>query len=500
MSQIQTASPGRGCVRERSSKFLGASVIALIFSSFLQPVSAETELNQGSNVVVQWNSVMLQAIRDTNPGPPIVARALAITHTCMYDAWAAYDEFATGTQWRRPLRAPLSQRTQSNKIEAVSYAAYRAATDLVPSEKAAFDSLMLTLGYDPEKEATSGSPAALGTQACDSVLMRRHHDGANQLGDLSPGSYSDYTGYMPVNRGDEILDLNRWQPLVISDSVGGLITQSFLCPHWGNVEPFSFRNPRQFKLAKPAQYGSSEFVEQAREVVSYSANLTDAQKLSAEYWADGPHSETPPGHWNLLAQFLSHRDKHSIDEDVKMFFALNNALLDASIFAWWAKVEYDTSRPITVINNLFEGEVIDTWAGPYLGRGEILGEDWRPYQAADFVTPPFAEYISGHSTFSAAAAEVLRSFTGSNVFGYSVKFEAGSSGYEPGLVPQFDTTLSWATFSDAADDAGLSRLYGGIHFRAGDLEGRRVGKEIGSHVWRKSVRLFGEDKLKSIQK
>ncbi len=97
-------------------------------------------------------------------------------------------------------------------------------------------------------------------------------------------------------------------------------------------------------------------------------------------------------------------------------------------------------------------------------------------------SPPFAEYTSGHSAFSAAGAEVLRLFTGSDSFGGSVVFEPGSTQFESG-VPADETTLSWATFTEAADEAGVSRLYGGIHFTEGDLNGRERGTETGSSAF-----------------
>ena len=119
------------------------------------------------------------------------------------------------------------------------------------------------------------------------------------------------------------------------------------------------------------------------------------------------------------------------------------------------------------------------------------GHSWEPYQTPGALTPPFAEYVSGHSTFSAAAAEILQRFTGSDVFGYEVSFPAGSSYIEPGKVPTADLQMSWATFSDAADEAGMSRRYGGIHFRDADMEGRRLGREVGAQVWGRAYKLFG---------
>jgi hypothetical protein len=211
----------------------------------------------------------------------------------------------------------------------------------------------------------------------------------------------------------------------------------------------------------------------------------------AKYWSDGPRSELPPRHWNVFAQWVSRRDRHSLDRDAKLFLALDNALLDASITAWDAKRQWDSVRPITAVRWLKRGQLVRAWGGPYQGTKTIRGEDWLPYQPATFVTPPFAEYVSGHSTFSAAAAEVLARYTGSDAFGASVTVPAGSSRIEPGTTPAADMTLSWPTFSDAADQAGRSRRYGGIHFRDGDLAGRVLGRMVGLRAWLAASALVG---------
>jgi hypothetical protein len=153
---------------------------------------------------------------------------------------------------------------------------------------------------------------------------------------------------------------------------------------------------------------------------------------------------------------------------------------------WDAKVYYDSARPVTAIRHLFGGRPVRAWAGPYQGTQLIDGSTWTSYVA----TPPFAEFVSGHSAFSAASAEILRRFTGSDEFGARVTIAAGSSPVEPGLVPGEEVTLSWQTFSDAADEAGLSRRYGGIHFEAGDIEGRALGRRIAGTVWEKAVAYF----------
>jgi hypothetical protein len=121
---------------------------------------------------------------------------------------------------------------------------------------------------------------------------------------------------------------------------------------------------------------------------------------------------------------------------------------------------------------------------------QIPGDEWLPYQPTTFPTPPFAEYSSGHSSFSAAGAEILRSFTGSDRLDGSVTFAAGSSRVEPGLVPARDVTVNWRTFSDAADQAGISRRYGGIHFAQGDLDGRAAGRAVARRCWAKALTYF----------
>jgi len=263
------------------------------------------------------------------------------------------------------------------------------------------------------------------------------------------------------------------------------------------VIPFALSSADQFRSPTgPATYGSSQFVEQAQDIVDLSANLTDEQKVIAEYWADGPRSELPPGHWNLFAAYVSRRDGHGtkeqgVDQDVKMFFALTNAIFDASIVAWDAKRAFDSVRPITAIRYLFAGQQVLAWGGPFQGAKLIDGASWFPYQPTTFPTPPFAEYCSGHSTFSAAGAEILKRFTRSDFFGASATIAAGSSKVEPGVTPAKDVTLYWLTFTDAADQAGISRRYGGIHFEQADLDARAAGRKVSDQAWAKARSYFG---------
>jgi hypothetical protein len=176
------------------------SIVILGLAIFPYWAQADTKaVRPDPSVVLPWNSATLQGIRDAKLGAPVVARALAIVHTCMYDAWAAYDERAIGTQLARALRRPASERTLANKEQAISYAAYRALVDVLPVDtNSVYVPLMKQLGYDPSDDSTDiETPTGIGNVACAAVLEYRHHDKSNQLGDLAQGQYADWTGYAP---------------------------------------------------------------------------------------------------------------------------------------------------------------------------------------------------------------------------------------------------------------------------------------------------------------
>ena len=500
--------------RRQFVRAAGAGGLTLLAPSIAKAHAAgqrALSVSQAPSLVIRWNNAALQGVRDSKIGPPMVSRALAIVHTAIFDAWAAYDGAAVGTRLGGALRRPAPERSLANKNAAISFAAYRAAVDLFPGDRTSvFDPLMTALGYDPGDNSTDVSkPSGIGNVASAAVLAFRHDDGANQLGDEPGGTpglpYSDYTGYTPANAPMDtrvafdpatVHDANRWQPLRYVDSTGTLVTPGFVGAQWQRVTPFAMTSSDELRSPTgPARFGTTAYRQQCQELIDFSAALTDQQKMIAEYWADGPHSELPPGHWNLFAQQVYHRDKtgnseHDLDQAVKLFFALTNAIFDAGICAWDNKRAYDSVRPITAIRVAFQGEPIRAWAGPGQGTQTILGEQWFPYQPTTFPTPPFPEYSSGHSNFSAAGAEILRQFTGSDRFNGSVTFTAGSSRVEPGLTPANDLTLAWPTFTDAADQAGISRRYGGIHFQQGDLDARTTGRQAAQGCWLKAQTYF----------
>jgi hypothetical protein len=516
---------------------------ALLLAVVLQLSTRTNALpSAGRTILTRWDDAALQGVRDAKMGAPMAARALAIVHTCMFDAWAAYDDHAAGTQLRGALRRPANERTLANKERAISYAAYRALADVLPVDtESIYKPLMRQLSYDPNDNSTDiETPTGIANVACGAVLEYRHHDGANQLGDVeaasteaakvagmkltdgmsgvnprdagvqaaASGPYSDWSGYAPLNTPAMIparasaANPDHWQPLVYTDATGSLVSQKFTGAQWCFVAPFAMAKGDDFRAAVepgPANYGSPEYQQQSEELIAISANLTDQQKMISEYWSDGPYSEQPPGHWAQFAQFVSARDHRSLDDDVKMFFALTNAMLDASIAAWDTKRAYDSVRPVTAISTLFRGKKIRAWGGPGKGTVEMDGSEWLPYQLATFPTPPFPEYVSGHSTYSAAAARILTLWTGSDHFGHSVTLAAGSSKIEPSLTPALPITLKWETFTAAADEAGMSRRYGGIHFERADLAGRKLGRLVADRAWAKAQTYFDGSNTSSLR-
>jgi len=281
----------------------------------------------------------------------------------------------------------------------------------------------------------------------------------------------------------------------------------------------------------------------------------DYTRVLAEFWADGPDSETPPGHWFTILNYVSDHPElekrfkgdgpviDNLEWDVKAYLTLGGAMHDAAISAWGIKGWYDYIRPISAIRYMAElGQSSDpdlprfsvngiplvenlielvgegdplagaenenlnkiklySWKGPNFiedpetdvaGVGWILAENWWPYQRPSFVTPPFAGYVSGHSTFSRAAAEVLTLFTGDPFFpGGKGEFKVNKNEFlvfEDG--PSVDLTLEWATYRDASDQTSLSRIWGGIHPPADDIPGRIIAEKIGIEAFEFAENLF----------
>jgi hypothetical protein len=456
-----------------------------------------------SKVALGWNTAALAAIHATRPSPPVAARALAIVHTAMYDAWAAYDAVALVTQAGAQLRRPAAEHTLANQQRAFSFAAYAALLDQFPTQKAAFDAHMAALGYRPADASHDFTQAhGIGTIATTSVLARAHVDGANQLGNLTISGlpFADYSGYVPRNAPliltqatprSAVAAPSHWQPLAFRDSTGALRTQTYILPFWGQVKPFALVNGAQFRPGAPAVFGSAAYADQVRHTVEAVASLTETQKVMVDFWAGGSNIELPSGIWSQFAQFVSARDNHDEGTDIKLFFALANALFDAGIAAWDAKRAYDSVRPVTAVRYQLCDDIVRGYGpeGPAGGLRSITGTLWSPYQLPATPTPAHPDHVSGHSTYSAASAEVLKLFTRSDAFRHSVTLAPRTLLLDPSL-PAAPLTLSWNTFTEAACEAGASRVLGGIHFHAADLAGRTLGQQVGATVFAKAQRLW----------
>lgn len=522
-------------------------------------IAKSSPIIPGLSVVAQWNELALDAIRAGKAKPTLTAYQLFMVSTVMYDAMTAYTTTPSPYALAEHLKRPAVEMTDAARQEAISQAAYKALVFLFPAYEnryGYFHHYLTSLGYQPvsgngSNKADVEFPSGIGWQAVAAYINERQYDGSNFLHGFKETSSLIYPDpYVPVNSPDPIattgefgpdFDPNRWQPLRVPNgtlvdsadrpvidrlNINSFGDQKFLSPHWGGVTPFALSFGGQLRPAAPPIYGSESpytdalgavstgteaYISQIDAVIAHSANLNDREKIIAEFWADGPRTESPPGHWNQLTHGVIERDQLDTVESVKLFFALNAALLDASISTWEAKRFYDYVRPASAIRWFYQNETITAWGGPNQGTQSIQGENWSPYQKLDFVTPPFPEYVSGHSTFSRASAEILTRFLGSGQFydgttrtiqdvngdgerDYLGEFVAPAGSFLIEDGPADPVVLRWNTFLDAAAEAGVSRLYGGIHIQDGDLRGRELGEKVGKLVYETAEAYFSGNK------
>ena len=457
----------------------------------------------------KWLDVILEAsardVERIGARPTILSRQMQIPMNAMYDAWSCYDSVAVGTLFGGGLRQPEDQRTEANKQTAIAYAVYRTALDVLPYHSEYLTEQMQAAGYDPKNRSKDLKTAiGIGNHIASELLKVRHGDGANQLGDEIGGTkgepYSDYTMYEPVNPPDRVYNPDRWQPLPFLQKDGSITYPGFLTPHWYRVKPFALQSCDQFRPGPQPKVGSQELAEEVAECVQVNANLTPAQKALVEFMRDGPRSTGQSGHWLRFAQDVSRRDKNDLDRDVKLFFTVANCAFDTFISCWDAKRYYDSSRPMTLIRYVyFTDKEISSWAGP--GKGVVTrpGKEWLPYSPAEFITPPFPGYTSGHATVSGGCAEILRLFTGSDEFGVIEERMAGAlteQGFTCSQMQSKDgapieapehascrVALRMPTFTETADMAAESRLLGGYHIRSDNELGLKKGREIANYLW-----------------
>jgi hypothetical protein len=354
-------------------------VMAVAVSGMVAAHSPARAEPAAPSAVTPWIELDLDAIASHRTNPPRAARGLAHVSAAMYVA-----ALAGG----------------ANRDDAVAGAASIVLLYLYPDEAARIDALA------DELSDVDGSAFALGRAIGQLLVARARSDGSDAV----------WTGTPPV--GDAY-----WIP-----TPPGFIYPP-LEPLAGTWRTWTLRNGSQFRPGPPHTYGSRAFLDELHEVYDVSQNLTDEQRRIADFWADGPGTVTPPGHWNAIAtDLVEHADWPTLRSS-RLFAVLNTAQADAFIACWDAKYAYWSLRPVTAIRRLIDA----TWLS-YIG------------------TPPFPSYVSGHSTTSGAASIVLGAFF-------------------PDRASELDTM---------AEEAAVSRLYGGIHYRSDNEAGLVLGRRVGA--------------------
>jgi PAP2 superfamily len=381
--------------------------------------------------ILRWNEAALQSIKAAKTPPPLAARHLAILHVAMVDA-------VTGVRHTcRPFEVETTAPPGTSVDAAAAAAAHRILTELYPDRTRLFDGLLarslstLGDGEDVEKGLT------LGRYVAKEVLVWRAEDGADRVVRFTP------------NTGP-----GEWSPTPPAFAKP-------LAPQWPSLTCFALRRGYQFrpdgppKLTEKAYTVAFEEVKKlgAKESTSRSADQTEI----ALFWADGEGTVTPPGHWNRIAQTVARDRVMSLEDSARLFALLNVALADVGISCWDCKYHFRFWRPIQGIR------AADTDGNP----DTAPDRDWEPL----LITPPFPSYTSGHSSFSGAAATVLGAVLGND----KIRFETTSDAL-PGVTRRF------AGFWAAAEEAGMSRIYGGIHWQFDNSDGLAGGKKVAEHV------------------
>jgi membrane-associated phospholipid phosphatase len=414
--------PGENVVTARVLGAVGHAADATLTITRLGEASA-------ADPVLAWVRMTLEAIRGDAVAPPVATRDLAIVSAAIFDAVSAI-RGTSGYHAHETVPADASPEA------ATAAAAHRALVRLYPEWAATFDAgLADSLAAVPDGPGKDHG-VALGRTVADAILALRAGDGWGEPAVDSPGSGP-----------------GTWRPTPPRHDPP-------LLPEWATVRPFVLASPRQFRPPGPPRLDSRAWADAYNEVKAIgradSPSRTAEQAQIARIWADGMGTYTPPGHWNQIAAQLAQEKGNSLTANARLFAALNLAMADAAIACWDAKFAYRFWRPVTAIRAADTDGNPDTEADP----------SWAPL----LTTPSFPEYVSGHSTFSGAAEVVLSSF-----FGPDVAFRTSSAGL-PGV------TRSYTSFRAAAEEAALSRLYGGIHFQFSNHDGLTTGRAVARYA------------------
>lgn len=384
-----------------------------------------------ANVVLDWNAVMMSAVRLDNTGPTLSTRNLAILHLAMYDAVNA----VTGTH-QAYLSRPASPPGTS--VEAAAAAAgYEVLKALYPGVRARSDATFETWRAGVPDNAATSDGLVLGKAAALAILSVRAAD----------GSATDVP-YIPSNAPGA---WRRTPPFF----------RPPLTPHWRYVRPFALPDVAPFVPGPPPALDSAEYAEALNEVRliggSTSTVRTAYQSQTAVFWSDFSYTAMPPGHWHEIAAGIARGRGTDLAGTARLMALLSLAQADSAIVCWETKFRYNLWRPVTAIQRAGEDGNAATEADP----------GWNHYLAS----PPFPAYTSGHSTFSKASAEVLAFFYGTDAITFTV-----ASDSLPGVFRTYDSLAA------CADEVGLSRIYGGIHYSFDNVEGKESGRRVAEYV------------------
>jgi hypothetical protein len=476
----------------RNFSFLSIIVLFLCYSNTLiaQKEDIKTKSFGKDNMAYKWAEIALIATANNTeqfkPRPTITSRFLALIFVAVFDAWSRYDKNGIPVYLRKVQKRPDKEQTLKNKEIAISYAAFRALSEYYYSDKVLFENYMKELGLDPKnKSLDPKTPEGIGNLAAKGVIEARKGDGSNQYGEEKRSNgvpFFNYVGYEPINSADKNIDINHWQPKYFSDGKGGQFAPKCLTPFWGKVKPIALKTADQFRPVSPPVVGSEQLKNEVKEVIELQANLTNEQKALVEFMRDGPKSVQQAGHWLKFAQDVSRRDHHNLDQDVKMFFLNQITAMDSFIACWDSKMFYDYARPYALVHYYFKDETIKGWGGAGKGIIEMKGQDWRPYSPDTFLCPQFPAYVSGHSTVSGGCGEALKLWTGSDAFGESVELIPGAM-TEPNDLGE-KVIITFPTFTETANMAGMSRVMGGYHIQVDNVEGLKLGRNVAQEVWK----------------
>ena len=399
------------------------------------------------DVLANWCRLILELVRHTPTySPPVASRALG------YIGVTAFEATASGSKTLRSLAGQLNGfTTVPPRDPAMAYdeavvlqaALASSVRSYFPNTGPTGQRAMTAMAVKMASRVATGLPQdvvsrseAYGVAVAAHILQWSEDDGGAVVENM--GFPLEYT----LNTGP-----SHWVPTSLVRQ-----QQAPLLPNWGNNRPFAMPDGGSCPLPAPPDYSedpASVFYKEALEVFEVSKSLTDEQRLIARFWSDDPMlSPTPPGHWIAIAMQIVQRDGRDIETCVDVLARVGMAVSDAFIGCWNSKYQYDLLRPVTYIRRLMDPK-------------------WETL----LITPPFPEYPSGHSTQSAAAATVLTALFGEN-FAFT-----DTTHQDDGLAGR-----PFASFWAAADEAGMSRLYGGIHFRAAIEQGLDQGRCIGAHV------------------